>query len=311
MLIQIQDNGCGISTETLSKILRGETITNKPEGHGLGLPHAIKAIEKEWKGSIYIKSSINSGTTIDISLPQVRAPNWFLPSLYVVQNETIVILDDDDSIHQVWKKRFEETGADFTFIHYYNPQELLNDYLANNSRENIFLIDFEFIGCDKNGLDIIKELDITNKSYLVTSRHEDLTVREICESIGLKIIPKTFAVYIPINLSKTLSSKLTDLIFIDDDIAITGAWVLHGLTKGKTIAAYNSIHSFKADINKYASNVPIYIDSDLNDVKKGQEFAKELYVNGFKNIYLATGYNASQFEDMPWIKAIVGKEPPF
>ena len=145
----------------------------------------------------------------------------------------------------------------------------------------------------------------------MTSRHEDAHVRERCEKIGIKIIPKTFAVYIPIVISKLNTHKSVDLIFIDDDVDITDAWVLHGLTKSKTISTYNTIRAFNVDIDVYNLNTPIYIDSDLNDVIKGHEYAKELYEKGFKNIYLATGHSPDTFMNMYWIKDIIGKLPPF
>ena len=66
------------------------------------------------------------GTTIEILLPQDATPKWFLPKLLVNPKETIVILDDDESIHQVWKKRFNDIDDDFTFMNYYNPQDILN-----------------------------------------------------------------------------------------------------------------------------------------------------------------------------------------
>ena len=311
LCIQIKDNGCGISSKTLQKITKGESVSNKANGHGLGLPHAIKTIENEWSGQFNIRSSVNVGTTVEIRLPQALIPKWFLSELIVNQKESIVILDDDESIHQVWKKRFTEINTNVVFINHYTPQNLLTWYKDNLSTSNIFLIDYEFIGCNKNGLNIIEELNIADRSYLVTSRHEDLNVRESSEKIGLKIIPKTFAVYIPILLLKDHITKSMDLIFIDDDVAITGAWVLHGLSKGKIVAAYNSIRAFKIDLNQFNLDTPVFIDSDLNDIVKGQDFAKELSERGFANIYLATGYRTADFGEMPWIKAIVGKEPPF
>src|SRR3990167_124965 len=266
LCIQIKDNGCGISSKTLQKITKGESVSNKANGHGLGLPHAIKTIENEWSGQFNIRSSVNVGTTVEIRLPQALIPKWFLSELIVNQKESIVILDDDESIHQVWKKRFTEINTNVVFINHYTPQNLLTWYKDNLSTSNIFLIDYEFIGCNKNGLNIIEELNIADRSYLVTSRHEDLNVRESSEKIGLKIIPKTFAVYIPILLLKDHITKSMDLIFID---------------------------------------------SDLNDTVRGQDFAQELYKKGFTNIYLATGYRIADFGEMPWIKAVVGKEPPF
>ena len=61
----------------------------------------------------------------------------------------------------------------------------------------------------------------------------------------------------------------------------------------------------------FSKNMPIYIDSYLHEVR-GEYFAKELFdLHGFKNIYLATGRSEEEFDNMYWIKKVVGKEPPF
>lgn len=245
-------------------------------------------------------------------MQQAVAPRWFLPELIIKQNDFIVILDDDEFIHQVWKKRFAEKQSNCHFIDFYDPKDL-KAWLKDNIKINhTFLIDYEFTDNEKNGLDIIDELNLKDRAYLVTSRHEDVSVRSRAEKMGLKIIPKTFSVYIPIVfLFKTSHVKNADFIFIDDNVDLTDAWVLHGISKGKNVAPYNSINSFKVDLNYYDHITPIYIDSDLNDVMKGQEFAKELFEIGFKNIYLCTGYLATDFPKMYWIKDIIGKTPPF
>lgn len=310
LLIQIKDNGCGILPKTLSEILNGESVSSKATGHGLGLSHAIKTIKNEWNGQFNIKSSMNVGTTVEIRLPKALIPNWFLSKLTISSNELIAILDDDESIHQVWHTRLNEAKCNFKLLSYYHPKDLLTLDKNILSSINIFLIDYEFIGVSQNGLDVIEELNIIDRSYLVTSQFEDLGIRNRCEKIGLKIIPKIFAVHIPIVISH-FNNKIVDLIFIDDDISITDAWILNGLSKGKNIVAYNTIRSFKNDKGKFDLTTPIYIDSELNDVVKGQEYAKELYEEGFQNIYLTTGHSRSHFPCMFWIKDIVGKNPPF
>jgi NDP-sugar pyrophosphorylase family protein len=48
----------------------------------------------------------------------------------------------------------------------------------------------------------------------------------------------------------------------------------------------------------------------LGEGQKGEDFAKELFQEGFNEIYLATGYPASYFEDLVGIKKVVSKDPP-
>lgn len=38
--------------------------------------------------------------------------------------------------------------------------------------------------------------------------------------------------------------------------------------------------------------------------------AQDLHAQGFSNLYLATGLAPDSFPHMPWIKQVVGKEPP-
>ena len=57
-------------------------------------------------------------------------------------------------------------------------------------------------------------------------------------------------------------------------------------------------------------DTPIFVDSSLRDGVKGEEVSRQLYEQGFTELYLATGYDPSQFGPLPWIRAIRGKSPP-
>ncbi len=214
LCLQIQDNGCGISSVIFQKIMNGENFSTKEKGNGLGLPHAIKTIEKEWGGKLNIKISDGVGTLIEVLLPETTTPKWFLSKLIVSPEDVIAILDDDESIHQVWDKRFKDVYANLKFINHYNPQDLLTSHKDNLSSINFFLIDYEFIGYNENGLDIIEKLNIADRSYLITSRYEDFHIRTRCEKIGLKIIPKAFAVYIPIVSNKRANKCMCSVKYI-------------------------------------------------------------------------------------------------
>ena len=78
----------------------------------------------------------------------------------------------------------------------------------------------------------------------------------------------------------------------------------------KVCWCFESIGAFKRVLNQLSKEVPIYIDSQLGPGAKGEEYAKELYEQGFHNLYLASGASIN-LKGMPWIKKAVGKEPPF
>lgn len=71
----------------------------------------------------------------------------------------------------------------------------------NNTNNIIYLIDYQLCQNDKNGLDIIEELHIQNQAILVTGSFDENLVRKRCESLRVKILPKTMISFVPIVIS--------------------------------------------------------------------------------------------------------------
>ena len=64
------------------------------------------------------------GTTAILTLPKCDPPSWFFEDLVLSRNSSVVILDDDDSIHQIWKGRFESLQLDqmgIQLLHFSTP----------------------------------------------------------------------------------------------------------------------------------------------------------------------------------------------
>ena len=70
ILIQITDDGCGMSTKTIEKIYE-PLFTTKKEGvgSGLGLSVSRQIIEEDHNGLIICESVLNKGTVFKIKLP--------------------------------------------------------------------------------------------------------------------------------------------------------------------------------------------------------------------------------------------------
>lgn len=72
ILIQVSDNGCGMSADAIDRIF-DPFFTTKPVGEGTGLGLAISlGIIKKHNGSISVESEPNQGTTFSIRLPIVE-----------------------------------------------------------------------------------------------------------------------------------------------------------------------------------------------------------------------------------------------
>jgi len=201
--ILVKDNGKGIPENIIPKLgNRGETH-GKENGSGLGLFHAKETIQK-FNGSILIESIEKLGTSITLTLPREREASWFVPKIILTPKQTLIVFDDDQSIHQIWKGRVDSlSGASgVTFRNFSDPVELRKYYSKNFSEldEALFLMDYEISGTSESGLDVIETLGIQKQSILITSRYEEKNIRERCEYLGVKLIPKTMSGFVPMEI---------------------------------------------------------------------------------------------------------------
>jgi len=200
--LMIKDNGKGIPHQILAKLgKRGETH-GKEQGLGLGLYHAIETMRK-FKGSLKIESVENQGTSIILTIPREDEPKWFVPSIALKKDQTVVVFDDDQSIHQIWKGRIDSLmHHEIKILNFSEPNELRKYYGKNftDLDEAIFLMDYEIAGNPESGLDVIETLGIQNQSILITSRYEEKSIRERCEAIGVRLIPKTMSGFVPMEI---------------------------------------------------------------------------------------------------------------
>lgn len=99
---------------------------------------------------------------------------------------------------------------------------------------------------------------------------------------------------------------------IDDDPFTHQSWQISAKKRDITLACFTEFAAFQANAKNIPLSTEIYIDSDLKPEQlKGEQVAQGLFDRGYKTIFLATGTPASRFPEMPWIKGIVGKEPPW
>lgn len=304
--ISMQDNGCGIPHEMLSDVMEHGFSFNKKNGAGLGLAYAKQQIRRI-KGEIDLQSTINVGTKVTITLPKSDVPLWFCENIDIHYDAKIIVLDDDPSIHDAWNERFNHL-THINIVHSYRASDFTKGDLISSSAD-LYLVDYELLNDNLNGLDFIEKLRLNKKAILVTSCFEDKAVRIKCEKLGVKIIPKPFVPYIPI--FNSVEDQISDLVFIDNDDLMRTVWSLAAEDAGLSISTYSSPNEFNSELSKYRKDTLIYIDSDFGGNVKGEQYAKHLYDLGFTELYLATGHPPEHFKHLPWIRLIVSKEPPF
>ena len=109
---------------------------------------------------------------------------------------------------------------------------------------------------------------------------------------------------------EAIASKV-DAVLIDDDELIQLLWKKSATQKNKTVRVFSSIKDCLSESTTIEKHTPIYVDYALGKECKGDKESEHLHTLGFQNIFLATGYPKEYFQEIPWIKAIVDKDPPF
>lgn len=310
--IEIRDTGCGIPNKILDGLNNG-IIHKKAHGNGLGLQHAIKCIAG-MNGNYNIFTKENEGTSFNIHLPIQKPPGWILREVYLRENSIIVIVDDDSSIFDLWRDKFNQcfhNVSNFTIIYLSSPEELneyvLSKYSIMQDVCNVtFLVDYYFPNSNANGIDAIKNNSLEKRSVLVTNQYPDRIMKNELINSNIKMILKKDVCKIPVSVV----FRTPDLILLDDKILVTKTWSLAAKKYGKKIVTFNSDEILMTYIDYFDKNTNIYLDSDLGD-EKGECVAKNLYDCGFENLYITTGFDLNNFPRLPWIKGVFGKTPIF
>lgn len=195
--LEIQDTGCGIPHNILTKVTtQGFTHGKKGSGHGLGLSYALQCM-KSWGGNLLIDSKMGTGTSVKLIFPQIETPEWFLPKLNIVKGQKVIILDDDLSIHEVWKKRFSQ--YDVELHNFISPNSIEKWFAAHHHPNNLYLFDYEILPAQESGLELAQRLKIIEQTTLVTSYFEEESLQKKCHALGLKGFLKNLASIIPIS----------------------------------------------------------------------------------------------------------------
>jgi len=298
--VLIKDNGPGIS-ETIKSEITKEGFTTKEGGSGLGLAHAKMEVEK-LGGRLKIHSC-PGGTTVTLVLPLSNPPSHFLTSLNLGRVNKVIVLDDDSTIHLIWKERLKDASLELE--HFYNGKDLLEAY-QEIPKDALLLSDYELLGEDLNGLDCINQLASPSRSILVTARAEESEIISAAKEVGIKLLSKALAQIISIEKQE---AQKKDIVLIDDDELVHMNWKRTLARKGIKAHTFFSVDDFLRESPSYSFETPIYIDSNLGEGLKGEFLSESIADKGFIDLHIQTGCDSSIFTKPEWIKSIKGKSP--
>jgi len=305
-IITIKDNGKGIKEENIAEIFLEGKSFDKNDGTGLGLFHALSTLKK-WSASIECNSIRDDSTTFTITLPKSDPIDTFVPEIIFRRESRIIIIDDDISIHNIWRGRLKSAGLRSSQVTYYSqPSAFLKGNPLALSKHDVLLVDYEFIGSDMTGLELGLKIAHTN-FYLITSRYDESHIKNTCKVSKIALIDKGMIGFIPI----TISEEGEHIVLIDDDDLIHMSWQQEANLKKLNLKSYKTVDDFLNDELNFPKDTTIYIDSNLANNIKGEVESKRIFDLGFKKIILTTGYSKEDINKPDWIKEIVGKRANF
>lgn len=296
--IELSDNGKGIPKNILRKLGVEQISHGKLNGQGLGTSHAAKILN-EWGGTISFDSNIGEGTTVTIKLPLVAPPKTYVDGINVSYSSRVAVVDDDQTIHDIWNKRFDK---ETTITHFTDPSSFVKS-IESKDQYDIYLIDYEYIGHEINGIEISERIKDRTQVYLVTSHYEDIEVIEACERLGIGLIPKGMAPIVPI---KDVSIP-AEVVLIDDEELVHTAWK-YGVSDNVKVHNFSSVDDFIKIHDHKNNEIEIFLDQNLSNGKLGTEESARITDLGYKNIILATGEKIES--PPPWIIKVKDKRIP-
>ena len=181
------DNGTGIPQTILSQVFERNFTYGKENGSGLGLHHAKVQIEN-FGGKIQIESLVDSGTAVTISIPTVPAPEWFISSVDFSDKDSVIIIDDAISIHDLWKSKISGKNI-FAFSCSEEFEKWFSSDESKDIGEVVYLVDYN-LNESISGIDLIEKHSIASKSVLFTAEFDDQSMLTRANWVGVKVMPK-------------------------------------------------------------------------------------------------------------------------
>ncbi|MFN8769595.1 MAG: ATP-binding protein [Neisseriaceae bacterium] len=303
--ITIIDNGKGIPRKILEKINNNESITyGKNGGHGLGLSQVKDMVETNY-GEFSIVTSTNKvghGTTVTLRFPKVLNPDWLIEKIQLQKNDIVIILDDDKNIHGGWNSKLEHIFQKLHTLsikHFFTAQDVIEfvNNLSTKEKQNIlFLCDYELIGQQLNGLDVISQVKI-KRSILVTSHYANIELRKNAVKNKVRILPKHLVHIVPIHVAQASKKKElvnVHMVFVDDEKIFTNL-LISRYYNNLLIAQYSNPLEFLDEVDQYPKDTRIILDNYYYMPDGGSynidgiTIAEQLYNKGFTNLVLLTG----------------------
>lgn len=194
-MLAVSDSGCGMDAATQERIFE-PFFTTKQRGRGTGLGLAtVFGIVNQHRGSIWVYSELDKGTTFKIYLPRAQGA---VQAVEATSSEgvaratgTILVVEDEDLVRRIVCETLEATG--YQVIEARGPQEALRFTTGAKARIDLLLTDVVMPGM--NGRELYQKLEAIQPELrvLFTSGYTDnVIVHHGVLDPGLNFLQKPF-----------------------------------------------------------------------------------------------------------------------
>jgi len=184
--VSVKDDGKGIPADVIPQLMKPKASFGKIGGTGLGLSHAKQTVES-FNGSIEIKSQVSLGTEVKLRIPLATQEKIISLS----DGQTLVIVDDDQSIHDCWDLLVFKFKDRLNVRHFYSSNEFQKWMTTRSIQdEDIFFI-FDYDLKERlTGLDLIKMYNLSHLSKLITGISKDPVVQSAANELQATVWDK-------------------------------------------------------------------------------------------------------------------------
>ncbi len=195
VLVAFTDTGCGMTPEVQTRIFE-PFFSTKSGSTGLGLS-VVDGIVKQNGGHVTVESCPTLGTTFRIYLPAVEDPldesAQYIHSKPVSGNETILLVEDEDSVREVTALLLESLG--YHVLQVPGADEALK--LVKNKRTKIDLLLTDVIMPGMSGWDLAEAFRVHDPDIkiLFQSGHtDDMVLRHGILNAEVAFLQKPFRI---------------------------------------------------------------------------------------------------------------------
>jgi two-component system cell cycle sensor histidine kinase/response regulator CckA len=195
VLLQVTDNGCGMTPEIQARLFE-PFFSTKEEGMGSGLGLAVvHGIVQQSGGYMGVDTRQDVGTTFKVYLPAVKEPAEGLTdpvrSELLRGSETVLLVEDEEAVREVTALLLQTLG--YRVLKASNGEEAMRFAEAGGEKIHLLMVDVVMPGLSGRQLaEVLQSRDPNLRVLFQSGYNDDAVLR--CGIVGAEVafLPKPF-----------------------------------------------------------------------------------------------------------------------